>query len=117
MLDPLNIQDTASRVYEGFLVHAAETPADDWHEFYKWINRAAGVITGHAHCAAAVARQLPSEVIAEQVANAALALLDTHKPGSAEARRKIAGPKGLAPRLVKCIAAMEGVTTDRSVLS
>lgn len=114
-MDPLNIQDTASRVYAGFLVHAAETPAADWHEFYKWINRAAGVIAGHAHCAATAAR--PSEMIAEQVADAALALLDTHKPGSPQARRKIAGPKGLAPRLVKCLAAMEGVTAHRAVLS
>lgn len=116
-MDPLNIQDTAARIYAGFLVHAAETPAADWHEFYKWINRAAGVIAGHAHCGAIVARQLPPEVIAEQVADAALALLDTHKPGSAEARRKIAGPKGLCPRVVKCLAAMEGVTADRGVLS
>lgn len=116
-MDPLNIQDTAARVYAGFLVHAAETPAADWHEFYKWINRAAGVIAGHAHAASTMACQLPPEMIAEKVADAVLALLDTHKPGSPEARRKIAGPKGLAPRLVKCLAAMEGVTADRAVLS
>jgi len=115
LTDPLNTQQAAERIYHGLLVPAAETPAKDWHEFYKWINRAAGAIAGHS--LAVAGGRLTPEQVAQQITEAAFILLDAHQPGLRDSREKIQGPKGLSVRVVKCLAALQGVTADRAVLS
>jgi hypothetical protein len=111
MLDPLNAQDTGRRIYEGFLVHAAEST--DWRDLYKFINRAAGVIAGQADCLSA--GRLTPELIAQRLIDAALGYLHAHEPGSETNRLKI--EDGLPVRVVKCLAALQGITADRAVLS
>ncbi len=126
LTDPLNTQQAAERIYHGLLVPAAETPAKDWHEFYKWINRAAGAIAGHSLAVAAgfedragagLGGRLTPEMVAQQLVEAVFILLDAHQPGLRDSREKIQGPKGLSVRVVKCLASLQGITADRAVLS
>jgi hypothetical protein len=111
-MDPLSIEGLAQEVYRGFLVPSVN--ATEWHDRYKWLNRAAGEISGMArvldHFAATVPvfAQFPDgrAAIAQAIADRATNLVDLEEPGTEANRRKVV--EGLTKRVAKCLLALEG---------
>ena len=110
-MDSLSIDTLAGEIYHGFLKPSAE--AAEWHDRYKWLNRAAGAISGMARILEQVRLAgLPvgRSAIAQVIADRATDLVDIEEPGTEANRAKVV--KGLDKRVAKCLLALEGTVVS-----
>lgn len=117
-MDPLQEQ-IAQEIYRGFAVPSIQ--AADWHDRYKWMNRAAGAIAGAARVMAhlleversAVAEELCSMVLklaGEQFPLPKLWLKRSEFTTEQEGRKRL--EDGLPERVAKCLLALDFVAPE-----